>query len=83
MQKNKLTAKVLFLLDIMDNDVFAFFPELVEGKHSRLCYDHIGQHSECSIDYAKECKTANDYQYLPLINELNNIGYELIILNKN
>jgi hypothetical protein len=46
----------------------------------RTCYSHIGQHSACHPDYAKECKEATDYQELK--EELESIGYSLNILNK-
>lgn len=68
-------------------NVFAFFPE---EKHNNIedkmfvCYAHIGQHSACHIDYANECKEATKKQYLPLLNELQSIGYnDLKVLNKN
>ena len=69
--------------------MFAFFTEslysispVYEGKMFD-CYAHIGQHSSCHIDYANECKEATKEQYLDLVKELESIGYDLLILNKN
>lgn len=65
--------------------VFAFFPE---EKYNSIengtfySYSTIGQHSACHIDYAKECKEATKEEYLPLMKELKQIGYNLNILNK-
>jgi hypothetical protein len=94
--KDKHKTDVLFLIekpeDNIPSDVFAYFPnekyygtEKEDNEYGfdvrmRTCYSHIGQHSACHPDYAKECKEATDYQELK--EELESIGYSLNILNK-
>jgi hypothetical protein len=90
--KDTMKTDVLFLSH-PDDDLFAYFPnEEYYGTETgditgynfdhrmRVCYAHIGQHSACHPDYAKECKEATDYQELK--EELESIGYNLNILNK-
>jgi hypothetical protein len=76
-------TKVFFLLE-RDNSgrVFAYFPELEFSNVQRTCYAHIGQHSACHPDYARECKEASVKQYFDLYEELLSIGYDLKVLNK-
>lgn len=87
-------TKVKFLIDkpmdqftgenekIEENGVFAFFPEEVDHDYFLTCYSHIGQHSACHPDYAKECKEATKDQYQDLKAELESIGYKLKVLNR-
>lgn len=68
-----------------ENEVFAFFPNdlhnFVDLKMF-VSYAHLGQHSACHIDYAKECKEADFNQYNDLLRELIGQGYnDLHILN--
>jgi hypothetical protein len=64
-------------------DVFAYFPfEFFSFGVTRTCYSHIGQHSCCHPDYAKECKEATKEQYQALKAELESIGYRLKVLNR-
>lgn len=91
MKTDKHKTKVLFLIEkpeIIDgknigSDVFAYFPENIEGWGKRACYAHIGQHSVCSIEYANECKQAHYNEYQDLLKELISIGYNLDIQNVN
>lgn len=84
----------IFLIDketnIIPSEVYAFFPN--EHYHSKghtlynvilTSYGHVGQHSACHIDYAKESKEANPEQYKDLKAELESIGYSLNILSKS
>lgn len=67
-------------------DVFAVFPDEILTGNSNLfdCYQHVGQHGQCHIDYIKESKVATKEQYQELYNELTNlVGYDLEVLNKN
>jgi len=79
--KNEKT-KVQFLIDA-DNEVFAFFPDeyynIDLDADLRTCYCHIGQHSACSYEYARDCKLAEISQYIDLYKELESIGYNLDI----
>lgn len=88
-----MKTKVIFLIDkpadnftgkdeIDSLGVFAYFPELEHSNVQRTCYSHIGQHSACHPDYARECKEATVKQYLDLYEELLSIGYDLKVLNK-
>ncbi len=82
MKTDKFKTKVVFLIDApLENEenksVFAFFPELLENNNCALSYAHIGQHSECSFDYAKECLKANESDYNDLKKELESCGYNL------
>lgn len=81
------TTNVVFLMENTDENtqqVFAFFPNYFYNKElyktTFTSYAHIGQHSACHIDYAKECKPANIEQYQALKNELESIGYKLNVL---
>lgn len=77
-------TKVLFLTHPeAEDEVFAAFINITEGNNMILSYQHIGQHSECSLEYVKECKEAEDYE--DLLNELvNDVGYDnLVVMNKN
>lgn len=93
MKKDRNKTKVLFLIDKPEDEftgdnergtlgVFAYFPEEIHHGESKICYAHLGQHSACHPDYAKECKLATPEQYEPLRQELESIGYNLKILNK-
>lgn len=84
MEKDKLKTYVVFLIHKENNELFAYFP--YEKYHSykskiRTCYAHIGQHSACSPEYAKESRLATEQEYKDLRNELESIGYNLEILD--
>jgi hypothetical protein len=81
---NEPKTKTQFLFERNSNtEVFAFFPEMDYNDTPGLksCYAHIGQHSACHIDYAVECKPAGPEHYQQLKEELENIGYELEVIN--
>jgi len=84
-------TQVKFLIDnpngnLSGGEVFAFFPELRDNNHSFTMftsYAHIGQHSACHVDYAKECKKAQYNEYADLLRELIGQGYkDLQIMTK-
>jgi hypothetical protein len=80
-----MKTKVLFLIEQEEDcdDVFAYFPEEVHNGIIMTCYAHIGQHSACHPDYARDCKEATPEQYNDLKEELEkSVGYELEILNQ-
>lgn len=66
---------VNFLYHPQEDDLFALFPSQPEGLATFRCYSHEGQHSECDLDYARECKKATKEQYKDLLAELTSIGY--------
>jgi len=94
-KQDSFKTKMLFLLD-SSNDVFAYMPDDYWYRDSsgaytdltgyedcmRSCYAHVGQHSACSPEYAKECKEASKKQSMDLYQELTMIGYNIEILNK-
>jgi hypothetical protein len=68
--------------------VYAYFPQLKFNKSlyyntMNTSYSHIGQHSACHIDYAKQSREATKQEYKDLYEELISIGYEVKILNKD
>lgn len=77
-------TKVVFLVheefEAFANDVFAYFPECRETPTGFGCYAHIGQHSVCSPDYAKESRHATPSEFKALYHELLYIGYNDLIL---
>lgn len=75
--------RVIFLYEKDGKDVFAFFPDMKEYNNFFNSYAHIGQHSSCSLEYAKECEEAKVSDILPLYDELTSIGYEIQTTSKN
>lgn len=75
--------KVKFLLDKNSNEAFAVFVQNFTdyAKQFHQCYSHTGQHSSVHIEYAKQCFPADIVQYRDLLNELQELGYELEIVN--
>lgn len=75
---------VLFLLEKdSKTEVFAYFPDQISHAEYRVSYSHIGQHSDCSPEYASECIQAPFRRYKGLLIELEEIGYDnLNILNE-
>jgi hypothetical protein len=62
-------TKLRFLIDSSGN-VFAYFPDILK-KYTSKC-DRL---PSCSSVYANECERALPAQYMPLLNELQSIGY--------
>ena len=86
-----MKTKVVFLVNETDLvtemdgvDLFAFFPEDNYNDFSdqtKTCYAHIGQHSACHMDYAKQSRLATPEEYKDLYEELtNSVGYDLEII---
>lgn len=69
-----MPTKVKFLIDKGTSDVFAYFPA------NGWAYSHIGQHSTCTAEYARECFPADPVQYADLLIELQTIGYKIEIV---
>lgn len=72
--------KVIYRKD-SDGKVIAFLPELPANYGKIVCYAHMGQHSEASIEYYHDTKTALPSEYEPLHKELKAIynDYELSV----
>ena len=80
-----MKTKVQYLIHPEDETrtVFALFTDLKEGTNTVLSYEHVGQHSQCSLEYASECYEATPDQYKDLQRELElSVGYDLKVLNK-
>lgn len=72
--------KVIYRKD-GDGKVIAFMSELPANYGKIVCYTHIGQHSEASIEYYHNTETALPSEYEPLHKELKAIysDYELSV----
>jgi hypothetical protein len=83
MEKDTEKTDVRFLIHPnAPDEVYAYFPYEkydAEGKY-RMCYAHLGQHSGCDPDYAKESIPALPEQYDELYKELGDVGYTLNVL---
>ena len=80
MEKDKHKTQVVFLFNEREKDLFAFF--LNEDYNdisslTKVCYSHVGQHSACVMDYAKESRQATKDEYKDLKGELEGLGYNL------
>ena len=56
-------------------EVEAFFPDGHVNPGNIMCYAHVGQHSEASIEYYAETKPCSPKEYADLKRELWRIGY--------
>jgi hypothetical protein len=74
------TTAVQFRL--FKGEVIAVFPYEIESSTNVMCYAHNGQHSGCVWDINNFSKAAAEAQYLPLKNELEQIGYNLKVIKK-
>lgn len=60
-------------------DVIALFPTLPGTRDPSTCesYQHIGQHSAASVElFYNDTMPAHSTEYLPLLRELERIGYD-------
>lgn len=72
------TTRVIFKLEQgSKTDVIAFLLDVPSNYGSVVCYAHIGQHSEASLEYARGCKPASPNLYSELKQELESLGYVL------
>jgi hypothetical protein len=73
--------QVIFLKDKEINSVFAFFTEPEYGEY--ICFDPIGGHSGCCLEYAFECEEATEDEFMPVYKQLTNgYGYDLQVIPK-
>lgn len=78
----KETVKVAFVKDKDNNEIVAVFPEIEWshfGKDVQM-YAHFGQHSEGSLDWAREQEKPSADEIVDLYNELRDIGYDIIMV---
>lgn len=86
MKKDTKKTKVIFLINEHGDeghDLYASFPELIEELgNANTCYSEIGQHSTVFCEYIEESREATKEEYSELLSELEQLGYNLQILNK-
>jgi hypothetical protein len=85
-KENELTDVMFRQHKFNDNIVItAIFPYIISNGRYVMCYEHIGQHSGCSLDWyrtkTKQVDLTNP-KVIELIKELENIGYELNIIKR-
>src|SRR5271166_4268457 len=79
-----MLTKVIFR-QYSDGDIIALFPEIPasESRGDCLSYMHLGQHGTANYNLViDQTHTASEEQSMSLIIELNKIGYELKIYQK-
>jgi len=65
-----------------DGQVIALFPDIVEGYGKCLSYEHVGQHGAASVWVTRLTKRATPEQYKALKEELESIGYDLVVRSR-
>jgi len=78
-----MKTKVIFK-KFPEGDVIALFPELAGDNNpykTCLSYCHLGQHGAASVELSS-LKAATPYQYASLKVELEQLGYDLLIVKK-
>lgn len=65
--------KVIFRKDRKDGTIIAFFPECSANYGNIVCYQHIGQNGEASLEYYYSTVKANPDEYEELYNEVKGI----------
>ena len=63
-----------------DGDVIALFPEIRDGEYI-ASYQRIGQHCNATPSLIKELRWATREERSELKEELENMGYNLFIIN--
>ncbi len=75
--------EIIFKKDKETNEVIAFMPyDFQTWRGEFTCYAHVGQHSCTCDDYYRECKTATEEEYKPLMEELQQIGYTVKVIKR-
>lgn len=67
-----------------DGDVIAIFPEMLGTNDYKTCgsYMHFGQHGSCDPEIISDTKPCDPLEYLDLEMELEDIGYNLEIIQR-
>lgn len=68
--------QVIFRKDKATKQIVAFLPECPVNYGNIMSYMHIGQHSEASIEYYHSTERPTKEEFLPLLNELQEIYEE-------
>lgn len=71
--------KVKVIYRKKDGNIIAFLPELRANVGNIVCYEHIGQHGEASLEYYHSTEKATPAEYAELHKELQKVygRYEL------
>ena len=56
-----------------DGTPIAFLLDLNANRYNVVCYEHVGQHGEANVEFARECKSTIFYDNLK--RELERVGY--------
>ena len=88
-RRNINTLPVIYVTDRKLCDVTAVFPTLPANPGRLLCYAHVGQHSECSEGWFRDCtRQARVDEYAGLHREVQGIygrdpdPFELVIVKR-
>ena len=78
-------TQVKFFYNQENRDLYAvfitdFFKSILGGTLFG-CYSY-GHHSTCSREYIDESRLAKDDEYLPLLDEMQKIGYKELLIIK-
>lgn len=66
-----------------EGDIIALFPYEHENNYHCLSYMHIGQHSAADYEgVISQTTPANEQEYTPLLKELQNIGYDIVVIKR-
>ena len=68
------------------DEVLAVFPDIIETSDGFVrCYAHLGQHSNCDLDYVRKLEPATEEEYESLLRELKtNAKYDnLVVISPN
>lgn len=69
---------------VFQGDVIALFPHEVHNNHGDVVsYMHVGQHGSADYkDIVRNARLATPTEYLPLMRELESIGYHVSIVRR-
>lgn len=81
-----MADRVVLRKDKEDGSIVAFLPDATANLGRVMCYAHIGQHSEASLDYYRlntTPLTPEDYSAGDaMVRELTSIGYEVRLVRR-
>lgn len=75
-----MKTKVVFRKFAEDDDVIALFPEIPHDDKFIQSYMRVGQHGPASHKLISQLAPADEWEYKPLMRELERIGYQLQIV---
>lgn len=79
---NKDTHKTHVQFRKLKGEIIAVFPYEIQSRTNVLSYAHIGQHSEAAWNINSFTRPALPSEYSDLKTELENIGYNLEVIQK-